>query len=127
MDEIKLQKALGMLQAIVNELPNGDADIKDTYVNLYHRTLSDIQTELQCDLSEFFIPASELKRQVTSSPSGIRLPSQIRSQTRSSQVEYSQESYCERARFMIALKGAVNFINSLLTQEPAKRIVGFGR
>lgn len=126
MDEMKLPKALGMLQAIVDELPDGSVDIKETYVNLYHRTLSDIQSELHCDLSEYFIPASELKRHVTSIPSGIRLPSQIRSQ-RSSQVEYSQESYCERARFMIALKGAVNFINSLLTQEPAKRIVGFGK
>lgn len=64
MDEMKLRSALAMLQAINDKLPNGD--IEEKYVALYHKATTDIQDQLGVDLSAFFIPDGELKRQVTS-------------------------------------------------------------
>jgi hypothetical protein len=122
MDAIKLQKALGMLQAIVDEIPGHGVAIKDTYVNLYHQTLTTIQSELQCDLSEFFVRSSELHRLVTSIPFGFSVPRGPRPET-----TYSEESYCESERFMIVLKGAINTIKRLLADDPPKRIVGFSK
>ena len=125
MDEMKLRSALAMLQAIADKLPDGD--IEEKYVALYHNALADIQDqldELGCDLSSFFIPDSELKRHVTSSRYGPRIP---RIHT-GPDVTYSNERYCDGDRFQIALAGAMNLISGYLqTPPPAKPKIGFSR
>lgn len=106
MAEMKLHKALAMLQALREELPNGSIDEK--YVDLYHASLTDIQSEIGHDLTYFFIPQSELTRRVTSIP-GPRI-----GRHGGGEKTYSKARYCDRERFLIALKGAINFINSLM-------------
>jgi hypothetical protein len=120
MDGMKLRMALASLQAFVDEMPGNGVDIEEKYVDLYHKLLADIQTELECDLSYYRIPSGELARQVTSTSYGPRLPRHPRPET-----TYSQERYCDSEIFLIALKGAVNFINGLLTPTTVKRIIGF--
>ena len=118
MDELKLDKALSLLQSLVDELPNGD--IEEKYVAIYHGLLTDIQNETGHDLSYFSIPPSEVKPRVTSvdfsTPDG-----HLRKE---GTPTYSTIRYCARARFLIGLKGAINFINSQ-TQTTRRRIIGF--
>lgn|GEM_PF-3317957 len=111
--ETKLRSGLALLQAIAEKLPDGD--IEEKYVVLYHETLKNIQEQLVgCDLNPFFIPASELEHHVTSFRYGPRIP---RIHT-GPDVTYSDERYCDEARFQIALSGAMNFISGYL-QSPS--------
>lgn len=106
MDEMTLRKALSLLDSFTTQLP--EADIEEKYVKMYHQLLSDIQNETKHDLSYFFIPPEELKPTDTA---GTNAP--FRRQGRS-ESRFSEERYCDRARFLIALKGVVNFINSFI-------------
>jgi hypothetical protein len=106
MAELNLKKALAQLHAIRDELPKGS--IEEKYVVLYHASLADIQKEIGHDLSYFFIPSEELKRHVTSRP-GPRI-----GRYGGGEPTYSKVRYCDRPRFLIALQGAINFIDSLL-------------
>lgn len=54
MDEMKFRQALEMLRAIEQELPS-NGDIKEAYVDLYHKTLADIQSATGLDLSYYAI------------------------------------------------------------------------
>ena len=117
MDEIKLRKALAMLQSLADELP-GNGDIEEKYVDLYHATLSDIQRETGQDLSYFLIPSTELERHITSLP-GPRIGRRPRGE-----ITYSKVRYCDRARFFVGFKGAINFINSFM-QGSGRRAIGF--
>lgn len=117
--EVKTLKAIALLESLVEEMPKED-DIEETYVNLYHQALSDIQSETGHDLTYFAIPASELERQVTN-----MLPVLVPSQRDESREPiYSNERYCKRERFLIGLKGALNFLNSI-TQGSTKPPIGF--
>ena len=103
MDVMKLRQALAMLNAFAASLPNGD--IEEKYVALYHKTLDDIRTQTNQDLSYFYIPPGELEphlRSITRGPRG-RGPSV---------KHYTDEQYCDRERFLMALRGAINFINA---------------
>lgn len=111
MDETKLRSAMAMLQAIAEKL---EGDVEEKYVELYHNTLRSIQEQLGCDLSPFLIPANELERHVTSFRYGRRIP---RIHT-GPDVTYSDERYCDEARFQIALTAAMNFISGHL-QSPS--------
>jgi len=117
MDEIKLRKALALLQSLADELPPR-GDIEEKYVNLYHATLADIQNETGHDLNYFSIPPTELERHITSIP-GPRI-----GRHGGGEPTYSKVRYCDRARFMIGFKGAVNFINSFM-QGTGRRAIGF--
>jgi len=122
MDEFKLDKALALLQSLLDELPKHD--IEEKYVDLYQRILTDIQSETGHDLSYYSIPPEELKRHVTSVPNAFSFR---RGSSRASNAPgptYSNERYCDRARFLIAIKGAINFINSQ-ARVPDRRVVGF--
>ena len=100
MDLMKLRQALAMLNAFASSLPKGD--IEEKYVALYHKTLNDIRAQTNQDFSYFLIPEEELKYKV----------SYIHSLTEATQTVYSEKRYCDRERFLMALRGAINFINS---------------
>ncbi|HEX8139418.1 MAG TPA: hypothetical protein VF544_17790 [Pyrinomonadaceae bacterium] len=110
MDLMKLRQALAMLNAFAASLPNGD--IEEKYVALYHKTLDDIRAQTNQDLSYFHIPQSELEPHVTSISRGPR--------GRGPSVKnYSEEHYCDRERFLMSLRGAINFINALTLDSGA--------
>lgn len=109
MADMKINKALAQLQALRDELPAGD--IEEKYVDLYHASLIDIQDEIGQDLSYFRIPPEELKHHVSGR---MRAPRIGGRPSTGGGISYSTERYCDRARFLIALKGAINFINSLI-------------
>lgn len=111
-------KAIALLESLIEEMPK-EGDIGETYVNLYRQALLDIQTETGHDLSYFAIPASELERQVTN-----MLPTLFAGQRDDSEPTYSNERYCKRERFLIGLKGALNFLN-FITQGSTKPPIGF--
>jgi hypothetical protein len=100
MDVMKLRQALAALNAFVSSLPRGDT--AERYVHYYHQILNDIQNEMKRDLTYFHIPEKELEHRTVS----VEFPS--------SQIyTYSNERFCARERFLMGLKGAVTFINSL--------------
>jgi len=117
MDEMKLRKALALLQSLTDELPPR-GDVEEKYINLYHQTLADIQNETGHDLSYFSIPSTELERHITSIP-GPRI-----GRHGGGEPTYSKDHYCDRARFLIGLKGAINFIKSFM-QGAGPRPIGF--
>lgn len=77
------------------------------YVELYHDLIYDIQNEMGQNLSYFEIPSGYLKQK--SAP--------IRDNYGEVQEPATGESYCEREMFLIKLKGAINFINSLILDK----------
>lgn len=103
MDLMKLRQALAMLNAFTASLPDGD--IEEKYVALYHKTLDDIRAQTNQDLSYFRIPQTELEPQVRGANRGPRGRGPI-------QKTYSEERYCDRDRFLMSLRGAINFINA---------------
>jgi hypothetical protein len=114
MDEAKLRPALAMLQGIANKLPK-NGDVEEKYVALYNEALTSIQNELGCNLSAFVIPDSEFKHHVRS----VKYYKTLRERRRNvPDRTYSQERYCDRTRFDIALDGAMNVINGFL-QSPS--------
>jgi hypothetical protein len=123
MDETKLRSALAMLQAIADKMPDGD--IEEKYVELYNKALTELHNQLTqfgCDLSSFFIPQGELERHVASFRYGPRLP-RHRNQP---DVTYTNERYCDRSRFEIALHGAMKLISGYLqAPSPVKPKIGF--
>ena|SRR6185369_16570112 len=120
MDDAKLRSALALLQEIADKLSDGD--VEEKYVELYHNALRSIQEQLECDLSPFFIPPNELEHHVTSFRYGPRIP---RIHT-GPDVTYSDERYCDEARFQIALSAALNFISGYLqSPSPLKLKTGF--
>jgi hypothetical protein len=110
MDLMKLRQALAMLNAFTASLPGGD--IEEKYVALYHKTLDDIHAQANQDLSYFRIPPDELEHRVTS----FRRGPVLRHERGTPDKTYSKERYCDRERFLMALRGAINFINSI-TQD----------
>lgn len=113
MDEIRLRKASAKLQSFVDNLPEGD--IEEKYVSMYHSLLYDIQTETGQDLTYFGIPADQVTRSDTSGytdDDGDWVDVQ------------SENAECDREFFMINLRGAINFVNSLF-QERGPRTIGF--
>jgi hypothetical protein len=117
MDEMKLRKALALLQSLADELPPR-GDIEEKYVNIYHQTLTDIESETGQELSYFSIPPTELERHITSIP-GPRI-----GRHGGGEPTYTQARYCDRARFFIGFRGAINFINSFM-QGSGKNPIGF--
>jgi hypothetical protein len=109
MDLMKLRQALAMLKAFADSLPDGD--IEEKYVNLYHKTLDDIRAQYSQDLSYFHIPQEELThRPITQiALAGIGDVDDL----------YTENRYCDRERFLMALRGAVNFINALTLDSSA--------
>jgi hypothetical protein len=103
MDLMKLRKALVALDAFASSLPKGD--IGERYVHYYHQILNDIQNESRQDLTYFHIPERELENRTVS----VEFPS-------SRIYTYSNERFSARERFLMGLKGAVMFINSI-TQD----------
>ena len=116
MDELKLKQAIAMLNSIHDNLP--EASIEEKYVDLLHRTFTDIETVAGLNLDYYAIPDSELKRHITS------LPSRRVGRFGGGETTYSDVRYCDRERFLISLKGAIGFINSLST-ESGRRPPGF--
>lgn len=111
---MKLDKALSLLQALADELPEGKIEAK--YGKIYQSILSDIESETGLDLSYFSVPLTEFNPYVTGASSNYY--------TGESRVSYSAGRYCPRARFLIGLKGAINFLNSQ-TQQTGRRVIGF--
>jgi hypothetical protein len=103
MDEMKLSKALAMLKAIEDQLP--DDGIEEKFVALYHTALTNIQDETGYNFIEFFIPMSELHR--------IRVLTDSRRRFGGFETVPSKARYCDRAIFLIKLKASSNFIESL--------------
>ena len=101
MNENKFRKALSLLQAIADQLPQGD--IEEKYVFMYHSALVSIQKELGHHLGEFFIPLTELHHNVTY---------QVLGDDSDANTLYTEKRYCDRARFLMALNGATNYLNS---------------
>jgi hypothetical protein len=117
MDEAKLRSALAMLRAIADKLP-ANGDIEEKYIKLYHDALTGIQEQLKeagLDLSPFFIPDAELKHKVTVT----RYYRTIRQRQQGvPKREHSEERFCDRTMFDIALAGAMSLIDGYL-QSPS--------
>lgn len=122
MNENNFRIAISLLQAIADMLPAGN-DVEEKYVVMYHSTLTNIQSETGRDLAAFFIPESELTYHVTSMRSGPRLP---RFDT-GPDINYSKERYCDEVRFSIALKGAVNYLNSWVLYPNGLPTINFAK
>jgi hypothetical protein len=108
MDENKFRIAISLLQAIAEMLPDGD--VEEKYVEMYHSTLTNIQDETGHDLTAFFIPQSEIKPHLVAT--GFSRSPVLHQRRSQPENRYSQEHYCDEARFLIALKGAINYLNS---------------
>ncbi|HZG52485.1 MAG TPA: hypothetical protein VEZ40_10145 [Pyrinomonadaceae bacterium] len=102
MDERKFRKALALLQAIADQLP--DEGIEEKFVALYHTSLTNIQNETGHDLADFFIPESELHR--------IRVLTGSQTRFGGFETAPSSERYCDRDLFLIKIKGAMHYVNS---------------
>lgn len=102
MDERKFRKALALLQAIADQLPNGG--IEEKFVSMYHTSLTTIQDETGHDLADFFIPTSELHR--------IQVLTGSRTRFGGFESAPSSERYCDRDLFVIKIKGAIHYLNS---------------
>ena len=114
MDDSKLRIALALLQGITNKLPK-NGDVEEKYVAIYNDAIREVQEQLGHDLSAFLIPETELEHHVTS----IKYYRTIRERQRNvPKRTYSEQRYCDRTRFDIALDGATNVINGYL-QSPA--------
>jgi hypothetical protein len=108
MDVMKLRQALAMLNAFTASLPTGD--IEEKYIDLYHKTLEDIRTQTNQDLSYFHIPSPEVRHHETRIARTPRIGHRIPGSP--AHIRYSEQRYCDRARFLMALRGAINFINA---------------
>lgn len=102
MDERKFRKALALLQALVDQLP--DDGIEEKFVAMYHTSLTNIQNETGHDLTDFFIPTSELHR--------IQVLTGSRTRFGAFESAPSSERYCDRDLFFIKIKGAIHYLNS---------------
>jgi hypothetical protein len=112
MDIMKMRKALALLQAFAQELPEGD--IHDNYIGLYHEILRDIRDQTRQDLDYFRIPSREIKQRIEATNRVPRIGGR-----HAIEPTYDEVYYCERARFLISLKGAINFINALTLDSGA--------
>jgi hypothetical protein len=119
MDGEKLNQAISRLVNFENSLPEHD-DIEEKYVDLYHKTLSDIQRESDFDLSYFVIPPTELKHREFHYPRTPRIGHHGGSPER---TEYSPVRYCDRARFL-ELRGAITSLNRI-SEGAERRGIGY--
>jgi hypothetical protein len=120
MDGEKLNQAISRLVNFENSLPQDD-EIEEKYVDLYHKTLSDIQDETGFDLSYFVIPPTELKHREFQYPGTPAIGHHPGSQAR---TEYSPMRYCDRARFLIELRGAITSLNRI-SEGASRRVIGY--
>jgi hypothetical protein len=96
---IKLKQAIIRLESFDN-LPKGDVEQK--YVMDYNSILDTIQQEIGHDLGDFYIPLNELQRHIAA---------QYRDDYGAlTEVEYTRQSYCDRAMFDMKYKAAKSFI-----------------
>lgn len=100
----KLRQALIRLQTLNDHLP--EEDISEHDVNDYHALLDIVQSEIGHDLNAFRIPKNKMVRHFA----GISWEGAYHG----NQVHYSQELFCPRADFLIALRSALTFIDSCL-------------
>ena len=117
MDTKELLKALALLQAFRQNLPNGS--IEEDYVIEYHQILEAIQQQTGEELKDFFIPANKLEHEVAGTSPPTR-GNHFRPQT-----HYTDERFCDLEFFRMKLDAAINYLNYLLPAEPEKRSIGF--
>ena len=110
-DTIKLRQAFARLKALTEHLPDDD-EIEDKYVNDYHALLDTIQAETGQDFSHFRVPENELTRRERLT--GIDV---FEGETHTA---LTPERYCDRAVFLIGLRGAINYIDAFLPPPLSK-------
>ena len=106
----KLIRAISLLTALQSSTKDAKEynDLSDSHVSEFHTTLSSI-ADMGIDITEFFIPDSELKpKLLSSSPRGD---------------SYSDIKYVRKSIFLTKLDGILNYLNYIL-EEP-KRSAGF--
>lgn len=112
MDINKFNQAVSKFGAFADSLPTS-REIQPNYIALYHRLLTDIQTELGQDLSYFKIPQSEMK-----------LESEGDFDEWDEWQQTGTKAVCERAIFLTHLNGAIGFIDTLVAPDKP-RAIGF--
>jgi predicted ArsR family transcriptional regulator len=100
----KLRQALIRLQSISDNLPDDDVDRK--HINDYHGLLDIVQAEIGEDLSGFRIPHDVLVRHFA----GLSWEGAYHGW----QTKESEDLYCPRNDFLIAIRGALRFIDECL-------------
>lgn len=120
MDAIKCQRAISTFESFTENLPSNKL-IEAKYVEMYHNLLSDIQNEIDEDISYFRVPAEEVKPYVKRRASSYN----PRARNAEKPVYYTDKSYCDRPMFLIRLNGAIKFLNAFLSEPDTPRLIGF--
>lgn len=112
MDLINIAQLRGKFRALGSRLPKGRVEKK--YVEMFRELLNQFQQETGWDCSSFEIPREEVYRRESG---GERtdfgfIPN------------YTDKEYCDETMFWINYEGAVNFLDTLLTNNP-QRGIGF--
>ena len=100
-------QAIERLQMIANHLPSGE--VMEKYVDIYHQALSEIQPHTKDDLMKFCIPPEELKHHEIHYKATPNIGSRRGSPAHTIR---SQDRYCDRAVFLMALYGAISSLRS---------------
>ena len=106
-------RAIAILSSIKDNLPS-DPYLELRWVHEYHRALEKVEKTITLDLAEFRIEQSSIRSIVVS---GNYV---------TGQVNYSDESFCDRSIFLQKSDSVIKYLNLLLQPPPAEnRRIGF--
>lgn len=103
----QITRAYVRLNSLKDNLPNDN--IKENYVNDYHDIVTVLEKTLNINLSEFKIPANEVKHRQTSSIL-----------VEGDEDSYSEDKYCEKSFFLMKIDALISYfsIKYLSKEEP---------
>jgi len=117
-DRTKLTEAYARLHILKQDLANY-GEIEQTYINMYHAALYDLQTASGYDLSRYKIPDTEIHQQVTG------WEQRHTRRTRFENVPtYSDKYVCDATYFLVQVN-TVLLLFQLEIQHPEQRPIGF--
>jgi hypothetical protein len=106
-------RAIAIVSSIKDNLPS-DPYLELRWVDECHRALAKVEKTMTVDLAEFRVEQSSIGPIVVSGNYGT------------GQVNYSDESFCDRAILLQKSDALLNYLNLLLQPPPAEnRRIGF--
>lgn len=112
MNQDKILRLYTRLVALKDNLPTR-ADVEEKYVREYHSILSDLESEIKTDLSEFKVPESEID------------PTVVSWNMLSGDTTYSKDRYCDKPILLGKLDSVLSYFKIRYLSEPTPKI-GFG-
>src|SRR5213594_2143003 len=99
-------RAIAIVSSIKDNLPSEDPHLELRWVDEYHRALAKVEETMTLDLAEFRVEQSSIR------------PIAVSGNYVTGQVNYSNESFCDRAILLQKSDALLQYLNLLLQPPP---------